>query len=112
MLRSTSLQYANVRTKTDRFGRDFNDRQLDVVYDTDTGNKKCMTTAIASSPINYANMNSVVPRFKAPKRERNQNDGGYYRPNARLLERLYEHFRKTGKLKQLQAEYVPPEADN
>jgi hypothetical protein len=36
----------------------------------------------------------------------------YYRPNARLLERLYEHFRKTGKLKQLQAEYVPPEADS
>ena len=36
----------------------------------------------------------------------------YYRPNARLLERLYEHFRKTGKLKQLQTEYVPPEADS
>ena len=36
----------------------------------------------------------------------------YYRPNARLLERLYEHFRKNGKLKQLQAEYVPPEADS
>ena len=36
-----------------------------------------MTTAIASSPINYANMNSVVPRFKPPKREHKHNDGGY-----------------------------------
>lgn len=162
VLDSTPLQYANVRTKTDRFGKDFRDKQLDVVYDTDTGHKKCMTTAVASSPINYANMNSVVPRFKAPKREnKHNNDGGcvthslqtntrarththspharaysfparvhgactkqaalcsvhfplcrYYRPNARLLERLYEHFRKSGKLKQLQAEYVPPEADS
>ena len=65
------------------------------MYDTDTGHKMCMTTAVACSPINYANMNSTVPRFKAPKREKQHNDGGYYRPNARLLERLYEHFRKT-----------------
>jgi hypothetical protein len=33
-------QYANIRTKTDRFGKDFKDKKLDVVYDTDTGNKK------------------------------------------------------------------------
>lgn len=28
MLQSTPLQYANVRTITDRFGKDFKDRQL------------------------------------------------------------------------------------
>lgn len=77
LLDSTPLQYANIRTKTDRFGKDFRDKPLDVVYDTDTAHKKCMTTAVASSPINYANMNSVVPRFKAPKREhKHNNDGG------------------------------------
>ena len=72
VLDSTPLQYANVRTKTDRFGKDFRDKPLDVVYNTDTGHKKCMTTAVASSPINYANMNSVVPRFKAPARTQEQ----------------------------------------
>lgn len=53
-------RYANVRTKTDRFGKDFKDKMLDVVYDTDTGHKMTMTTACARSPINYANMSSTV----------------------------------------------------
>ena len=41
-------------SKTDRFQKSFHDPPLDVVYDTDTGHKKAMTTAVAASPINYA----------------------------------------------------------
>ena len=47
-----------------------------------------------------------VPRWKPPKRDESRSTGEYYRPNGRLLERLYDHFRKTGKLRQLEAEFA------
>lgn len=111
-LDTTAIQYANVRTKSDRFGKDFKDKKLDVVYDTDTGHKMSMTTAVANSPICYSNMSSPVPRWKAPRRDSSDRKSGgagageFYRPNERLLERLYDHFQKTGKLKQLQVEFA------
>jgi hypothetical protein len=49
---------------------------------------------------------AITIRYKPPKRDESRSTSEYYRPNGRLLERLYDHFRKTGKLRQLEAEFA------
>lgn len=51
-------------------------------------------------------MNSTVPRFPKPKSDKKANADGLYRPNDRLLQRLYDHFKSTGKLKALEAGFA------
>ena len=42
--------------------------------------------------------------------EKKANEDGYYKPNDRLLQRLYDHFKSTGKLKALEAGFAAAEA--
>ena len=56
-LLTTPIAYSNVRTKTSRFAREPRRySRADTVYITDTGHKKCLSTLLQDSPINYANV--------------------------------------------------------
>jgi hypothetical protein len=56
-LLTTPIACSNVRTKTSRFAREPRRYSgADTVYITDTGHKKCLSTLLHDSPINYANV--------------------------------------------------------
>ena len=56
-LLTTPIAYSNVRTKTSHFAREPRRYSgADTVYITDTGHKKCLSTLLQDSPINYANV--------------------------------------------------------